>query len=263
MREGLAQNVSWISASALKQAAVSRGVRVDETVEAICHMLENGAEIGCVGRGRLPTQSRNSKKVLEHGDIICDVLQDWIKQGIAAGPLTWAEVQHHFGPDYTVNAMNTRPKPNGALRIIIDMSGPRDSDTWVPGWLWSPELPGSVNSSIDPENYPARMSSVGQFTRILYEVGRGAVVCKIDWSDAYKHIRVCDEDVRLQFIQYAGRYFVELKLVFGAISSPGLYDLVSDFILILALRQASFPRTLATKHLDAKSRILAKSFGDW
>ena len=86
LREGLAQNVSWISASALKLAAESRGVRVDKSVEAICHMLENGAKIGCVGRGRLPTQSRNSEKVLEHGDIICDVLQDWIKQGIAAGP---------------------------------------------------------------------------------------------------------------------------------------------------------------------------------
>ena len=69
-------------------------------------------------------------------------------------------------------------------------------------------------------------------------------------SDAYKHIRVCDEDVRLQIIQFAGKYFAELKLVFGARSSAGIYDLVSEIILVLALKQSSFPRTLATKHLD-------------
>ena len=250
LSEGLAQNASWISPVALRGAAEARGVLIDERMEQVCLMLENGAEIGCIGRGRLPTQARNAKQVAEHGEVICDVLQDWVKQGIAAGPLTWVELQDYFGPDYTVNGMNTRPKANGALRIIVDMSSPRDVDTWVPGWFWSPELPGAVNSSMDPDKFPARMSSVKMFTRMLYEVGRGAVVAKIDWSDAYKHIKVCEEDIRLQIIQFAGRYFAELKLVFGARSSAGLYDSVSDIILILALRQASFPRTLTTKHLD-------------
>ena len=182
LREGIAGNRSWISGEALRQAARARGVPVDASVEEVCLMLEQGAALGCVGRGRLPTQVKNSKQTLDHGDIICDVLQEWVKQGIAAGPLTWAEVQDYFGPDYTVNGMTTRPKPNGALRIIVDMSGPRDSDTFVPGWLWSPSLPGAVNTSIDPEKYPARMSSLKIFTRMLFEVGRGAVVCKIDWS---------------------------------------------------------------------------------
>lgn len=41
-----------------------------------------------------------------------------------------------------------------------------------------------------------------------------------------------------------------MKLVFGAKSSPGIYDLVSDVFLVLVLREASFPRTLVAKHLD-------------
>ena len=250
LSKGLAENKSWISSSALREAAKSRGVMMDERMEKVCKILDEGADLGCVGRGRLPTQARNVKQVLDHGDIICDVLQDWVKQGIAAGPLSWSEVQDNFGPDYTVNGVTTRPKPNGALRIIVDMSGPRDLDSSVPAWLWSPELPGSVNSSIDPEKFPARMSSIKMFTRMLYEVGRGAVVCKIDWSDAYKHIRVCDQDIKLQIIQFAGKYFAELKLVFGARSSAGIFDFVSDVILLLAMKEASFPRTLATKHLD-------------
>ena len=189
LEQGLAQNQSWISPVALRQAAVARGVLVDERLERLCLILEKGAEIGCEGRGRLPTQARNSKQVLDHGHIICDVLQDWLKNGIAAGPLSWAELQNYFGPDYTVNGMTTKPKPNGALRIIVDMSAPRDQDSSVPPWLWSPDLPGSVNSSIDPNKFPARMSSTKLFTRMLYEIGRGAVVAKVDWSDAYKHIK--------------------------------------------------------------------------
>ena len=181
--EALANNSSWISAAALRRVSARQGGAVDGRLEQACRILEQGADLGCVGRGRLPTSVQNSQKVLDHGDIICDVLQDWVSQGIAAGPLTWAEVQDQFGPDYTVNGMSTRPKPNGALRIIIDMSGPRDSDPMVPGWIWSPDLPGAVNSSIDPDQFPTRMSSVQKFTRMLFEVGQGAVVCKIDWKD--------------------------------------------------------------------------------
>ena len=88
LREGVAQNESWISPVALRNAAEARGVLIDEKVEQVCLMLENGAEIGCIGRGRLPTQSRNAKQVVEHGEIICDVLQGWVKQGEIRGIVT-------------------------------------------------------------------------------------------------------------------------------------------------------------------------------
>lgn len=60
------------------------------------------------------------------------------------------------------------------------MSAPHDKDESVPGWIWSPELPGSCNSTIDVKQFRARMSSVNRFTKTLYRVGRGALVCKID-----------------------------------------------------------------------------------
>ena len=246
----VAGNSSWIIYGRLLEAASKRGAAIDTRMLRACSVLKDGADIGCVGRGRLPTRVRNSDVVLEHGDIICDVLQDWIVQGIAAGPCTLEELENVFGKDFTINKMTTRPKPTGALRIIIDMSAPRDVDDSVPGWIWNPEMPGSVNSSVDPDMFPTRMSSLKIFVRMLYRVGKGCVVFKVDWKDAYKHIKVRHDDLKLQVIEYAGRYFVELKLVFGAKSSPGIYDEISQIILDLAILQSSIDRTLVTKHLD-------------
>ena len=249
LAQAIEDNKSWICPKALMQAARDRKVEPTGLLES-CHILEVGADIGCVGRGRLPTRALNSRRVLEDGPVICDVLQSWVEQGIAAGPLTLKELQAVFGEDYTVNTLTTRPKPTGALRIIVDMSSPRDRDTEVPGWLWSPSMPGAVNSSIDPDLFPAKMTSIKGFLRMLFTVGRGALVCKIDWADAYKHVKVRPQDLKLQVITYGGRFFVELKLVFGARSSPGLYDTVSNVIRDLAVAESYILRSRVAKHLD-------------
>ena len=173
---------SWVSASALRDLTVRAGLRDFDLVDRVCHRLEHGAAIGVKGRGRLPTRVRNSATVYEHGYAISDALHEWVVDGLAAGPLLPEEVEDALGPDYTVNPMGCRPKPNGKLRLIVDASSPHDQDETVPTWLWSPGLPGSVNSTIDVSKFPARMSSVAKFVRTLWRVGRGARVCKIDWS---------------------------------------------------------------------------------
>ena len=246
------ENKSWICPDKLWAAAMARGMLGSGKLARICQVLRVGADIGCIGRGRLPTRSSNGDSVWQAdvGPVIADVLQDWVVKGIAAGPLNRMEVEEVFGQSYTVNKMTTRPKPNGALRLIVDMSSPRDRDAVVPGWLWPPTMPGAVNSSIDAAQFPAKMSSLRIFVRMLYSVGRGALVFKIDWSDAYKHIKVRKEDLKLQVIEFGGRYFVELRLVFGARSSPGIYDEVSDVVLDMAILESKIMRTMVTKHLD-------------
>lgn len=252
LASGVRDNSSWIDPDKLCAAAVARGVPEGGKLLRVCKILKEGANIGCTGRGRLPTSSANGDSVWQPdvGPIIADVLQDWVVKGVAAGPVTKEELEEVFGQSYTVNKMTTRPKPNGALRIIVDMSSPRDRDTFVPGWLWPPTMPGSVNSSIDVLQFPAKMSSLRIFVRMLYSVGRGALVFKIDWSDAYKHVMVRKEDLKLQVIEFGGRFFVELRLVFGARSSPGIYDEVSDVVLDLAVLESQILRTRVTKHLD-------------
>ena len=94
-----------------------------------------------------------------------------------------------MGPDFSVNKMSCREKPNGKMRLIVDASSPHDEDESVPGWIWSPELPGSSNSTVDVAQFKARMSSVRKFVRTLYRVGRGARVCERTCSEKMSRSR--------------------------------------------------------------------------
>jgi hypothetical protein len=92
-------------------------------------------------------------------------------------------------------------------------------------------LPGSVNSTIDPNQFPAKMSSIPKFVRSLWKVGKGALVDKLDYTSAYKHQHVADDDLCLQVIKSGDRYFVELKLMFGTRSSPSIFDELAKVFL--------------------------------
>ena len=94
-RELPARAESWIDPGKLRREAES--VDIDrEWIETVCARLEEGADIGCRGGGRLPTRERNSKTAAENGPRLADTLLAWVKAGILAGPfrpeeLPWAE----------------------------------------------------------------------------------------------------------------------------------------------------------------------------
>jgi hypothetical protein len=128
-----------------------------------------------------------------------------------------------------------RPKPDGAVRIILNLSAPKGS---------------SVNDGIDSALFPAAMSSTEQWLGVLERTGRKCLIMKMDWSDAYKHIPVREADLDLQWFSWLGRYFVELCLIFGAASSVGIYDRAAKAVLDIVLRVSKFPRQQVCQHLD-------------
>ena len=91
------------------------------------------------------------------------------------------------------------------------------------------------------------MSSTGKFGENLASTGIGALICKSDWNQAYKHIR--QEDVKFQFIEFGGRFFAGLMLVLGAISSPVIYDDFSKVVVALACIIPGFLGKLVQQHL--------------
>ena len=241
---------SWVSPDAMKELAWRAGNK-DGMVDRVVSRLRDGADIGVTGRGRLPTRVGNNAAVYEYGEAISDTLQEGIVDGYLAGPYTEEELINLLGPEYSVNPINCREKPNGKLRIIIDASAPHEEDETVPGWIWNPELPGSTNSTIDTTQFPAHMSSVQKFVKALYRMGRGARVCKIDQTSAYKHQHVQRSDWGLQVLEWGGRYFIELCLMFGTRSSPGLYDeLHKAFISSVIKLTPDMPRNQVEQHLD-------------
>ena len=246
-----ATDKSWVSAEGMRDLHRRAGMGKSDLLEKVCDRLDNGADIGVEGRGRLKTRVKNAPSVYENGFAVSDALQEGLIDGYLAGPYTWEEVEKLLGPEFSTNPMNTRPKPNGKLRIIIDASAPHDKDESVPGWFWNPDLPGSSNSSIDVKQFPAKMSSVGKFVRTLYRVGRNARICKIDQSSAYKHQHVRKEDWCLQVLEWGGRLFIETRLMFGTKSSPGIYDeLHKAFIYPVIRMTPKFSRKDVEQHLD-------------
>ena len=227
---------SWVDPVKLNKLAEALGYGDPERLSRVCMRLEQGADIGCRGRGRESTKVPNSPSVYQYGDRVADSLQQWIDDGIAIGPLREEEVPWD---NITISPMMVRLKPTGAARIIVNMSSPHT----VNG-------PGSVNIGIDGSEFEAKMSSTAKFVESLARVGVGALICKSDWNQAYKHAHVREEDIKLQFIEFGGRFFAELRLVFGAISSPGIYDDLAKIVVSLACLKAGFPKELVQQHLD-------------
>ena len=138
---GNSRDKSWVSAAEMRELQLRAGLGKSHLMEEVCERLEYGADLGVEGRGRLKTRVQNAESVYENGYAVSDALQEGIQDGYLAGPYTEEEVEELLGSEFSINLMNTRPKPNGKLRIIIDASAPHDRDESVPGWLWNPDLP--------------------------------------------------------------------------------------------------------------------------
>ena len=212
----------------------------ENRLRRVLQRLENGADIGCKGPSRLPTIENNSRSFFEYGVRVADSLQGWITDGLCFGPAREEELPWI---DHTVNPMTVKLKPNGKARICINMSAPMNTN---------PESgePSSVNSGIDPEEFPATMSSTKSFCQSLMRAGCPAEVCKLDWNQAYKHIAVRSEDHKLQVIEFGGRYFGEVMLTFGCSSSAGIYDDAAKLVKEMAEKDSGMDNRMTNQVLD-------------
>ncbi len=164
-------------------------------MEPVLADIMQGADIGCTGSFRSPSTSSNASSAFEYGRQVTDAIASWVKKGFVFGPVELTKIPK----DAKVNGIMVRPKPDGAARVILNMSAPAGN---------------SVNDGIDITRFPAIMSSTKKWLAVLEKAGRGCVIMKIDWSDAYKHIAVRQEDLNLQWFTWLGRGFVELCLIF-------------------------------------------------
>lgn len=206
------------------------GVVHDMTIPVL-NDLRYGASLGCRGEARLPTRSSNAPSAFEYGRQTTDAIAAWVVNGFVYGPVE----RHEVPAGAKINGIMCRLKPTGAVRVIENLSSPRGK---------------SVNDGINKAEFPAPMSSTTKVLRMLHRAGWGAFIYKCDWADAYKHLAVCDADLELQWFSWLGKYFVELCLIFGGVSSVGLYDRQAKVVGALVRKVADFPLELMEQHLD-------------
>ena len=203
-------------------------------VNEIVKTLIKGADLGITGEGRWPSIGKNSPNTEKFGERLVDALQASIILGHMCGPLTEEEVK--VLGDIKVAPIDVRPKPNGGVRIIIDLSFPR-YNTWKEDGKWRTVQVGdgkvlSPNAGMElwKEIEECSMSTDKDFRQALYICGRNAKMSKNDWAHAYKHVPVRREDWGMQVLKYGGKYFVEKALTFGGKNSPSIFRLIASFV---------------------------------
>ena len=60
----------------------------------------------------------------------------------------------------------------------------------------------------------------------------------------------------MQWFQWAGKYFKELCLIFGARSSAGIFDEAAKVVLELVCLLANFPLEMVCQHLDDAAALV-------
>ena len=223
--------ISSINPNLLLKSLLETNFPDTKLAHQICNDLKSGAHIGCKGAYRLPSRATNAPSAYAFGPHVSDAIADWLKKKFAYGPVPL----HLVPPDAKFSGIMTKPKPDGSVRIILNLSAP---------------LGRSVNEGINSAEFPTSMSSTTEWLRVLHRAGRYAKMCKIDWANAYKHVTVSQEDTNLQWFSWAGMAFKELCLIFGCASSAGLFDRLAKAVLHIALVKANFPRNMAVQHLD-------------
>ena len=147
---------SLVDGEKLRELAEECGYPDKEKLNRICDNVKFGAKIGCKPEFRKPTRAGNAPFTNDEAVKITDAIADWCKKGFAAGPFDKSEVPK----DIKVNSLMTRPKPNGGVRVILNLSAPAKQ---------------LVNDGINTDDFPAIMSSTLAWLRVLKKAGKGCV----------------------------------------------------------------------------------------
>ena len=175
-------------------------------------------------------QVRNEESAYEHGEMLTDTLADWVESKFVCGPFKTPPVQN-----FRANQLKVVEK-NGKVRPIINASSP---------------VGRSLNDNIKEECLEKIiMSSAKQFSKSILEAGKGAKMSKFDLKNAYKNVPAKLEDLRIQGIEWGGRYFIETTQMFGAKTAVANFDVLGHTILSLALSYCSVPRNLVHRQID-------------
>ena len=96
--------------------------------------------------------------------------------------------------------LTTRMKPKRSSRLNLDLSYPHTR-----GIKLGMGIPMSVNSGINTDLYKTEMSSTTLWLTSMRCGSVGALLSKMDWESAYKHVHVHHSDLKLQVFRFCNR----------------------------------------------------------
>ena len=216
-------------------------LNMEETIRDLRH----GAEALVNPKKIFDLNDHNSKSMLIHevGRFYTDQLVTMIKKGFVAGPFT---------PDQI-------PIPNLRINCLFAVN---QSDKYRPILNLSKPDGNSFNGAIYPEKLrKVSMSTGKQVAETIYNVGKNAIISKIDHVSAYKLVPVRHEDFYLQGFNWLGRSFIETRLIFGSQQSVPKYDNLHNTVSDLTKVKSGTDRQNLERVLDDQINI-AKSLDE-
>ncbi|XP_048258604.1 uncharacterized protein LOC125384163 [Haliotis rufescens] len=149
------------------------------------------------------------------------------KDQAAVSLLVKSEVTKDYvaGPFSTVPYAVYRVSPLGLAigkysqkkRLILDLSAPHDK----------PEIL-SINELFDKDQCSLSYVTIDYAIAIIANQGRGAKLCKLDISDAFKQVPIANAFIPFFGFKWQQQYYFYKRLVFGCRSSPKLFDTLSE-----------------------------------
>ena len=171
------QMKSGINPEALENLAWETDFPYPTILRKVVNDVKFGANLGVADMYRVQSSSTNAPSAYEFGDRVSDSLCKMMKEGYIMGPFEENDKPFEIN---RFSGLMVKLKPDGSARLILNLS---KGD------------PYSVNEGINSSDYPSIMSSTSEFVRVLNRSGRGSLMTKIDWTSAYKQIRINHDDI--------------------------------------------------------------------
>ena len=190
--------------------------------------LTNGADIGYHGPSTSSHRPNNSSAVQKSIELT-SALQLEITRGHTAGPFP----SPPFTP-FRTNPLGARAKPDGSVRIILDLSQPDGH---------------SVNDHIDREEFSIQYVTMDQAIAALFEAGpRGALMSKADLKHAFRLIPVRPHQWWLLGFCWQNQYYFDVRLPFGLRSACAIFNDLASVLRDAVAYHSSSP--LVFNYLD-------------
>ncbi len=184
---------------------------------------------------------KNAKSALKHGRYMTASVASWVKAGFVAGPFDTPPCSK-----LSVNALVAVEQ--NEVRPCMNVSLPEG---------------GSLNDNVKQcDIEKVHMSRARLFGYAMQEAGTGATISKFDMKDAYNNIPAKLEELRLQGFIWLGKFFIELKQTFGALTSVSNFDILGNTVQTLARAVSKLPKKWCQRQLDHKP-VVAPARTGW
>ena len=191
-------------------------------VNALINGLRYGFHIG-FSSPRFSVCAPNRPSALEHREVVSAAIAKGVERGHTVGPFPTPPF-----PVFACSPLGCVPKKPDSWRLILDLSAPAGC---------------SVNDGIPVENGAVQYVRFDQIIRMIAQLGRGALIAKVDLKHAFRQCPVHPDDWPLLCYKWEDQYYVDVRLPFGLRSSPALFNKLAEGLCCLL-------RTKGISHLE-------------